>query len=383
MEDYYQGLQDALATAQQGLDTAQQGLEAAFSREMEATRETFAAKIGELQDSLSGARERLANSRVIAEALKDALDDRVFPSVEAQRQSQDSASAYLRSLVGMGKIDDVDALERALSIVADPADSTYKTLEEYRRDFNMTSGVIRSLERTANIALSADERAVLLLEQQLADTELQSDTAVNLLQQQLDGILGLGTDFQTLADAILAFQTASAALASAKAAATAGASTAAGSEHAGKAYSANWSNEQWYLANNPDVLAAVADGRFSSGADHFQNFGMDEGRAFGTPAFADGGEHLGGWRTVGEAGTELEYTGPSQIFSNGASKSLFDDSGMREELRGLRDEVSRLSSISLGTNRNTRVSAELATKQNNIGTDRSNAGEAILVKVVT
>jgi hypothetical protein len=340
------------------------------------------AKIGELQDSLSGARERLANSRTIADALKDALNDRVFPSVEAQRQSQDSASAYLRSLVGMGKIDDVDALERALSIVADPADSTYRTLEEYRRDFNMTSGVIQSLERTANIALSAEERAVLLLEQQIADAELQSDTAVNLLQQQLDGILGLGADFQTLADAIVAFQNASAVVKAATAAGTAGPTTSTNVD-AGKDYSKDWTAEQWYYSNNPDVLTAVAQGVFSSAADHFQQYGKAEGRTFGKgPAFADGGEHLGGWRTVGEAGTELEYTGPSQIFSNGASKSLFDDSGMREELRSLRDEVSKLSSISLGTNRNTRVSAELATKRDSIGTDRSNAGEAILVKVV-
>ncbi|MAD43590.1 MAG: hypothetical protein CMH98_01175 [Oceanospirillaceae bacterium] len=33
------------------------------------------------------------------------------------------------------------------------------------------------------------------------------------------------------------------------------------------------------------------------------------------PAFATGGDHLGGWRIVGERGPELEATGPSRIFN--------------------------------------------------------------------
>lgn len=37
-------------------------------------------------------------------------------------------------------------------------------------------------------------------------------------------------------------------------------------------------NEQQYLAANPDVAAGVADGRFVSGAQHFQLFGQQEGR---------------------------------------------------------------------------------------------------------
>lgn len=36
----------------------------------------------------------------------------------------------------------------------------------------------------------------------------------------------------------------------------------------------------------------------------------------GVPAFAAGGDHLGGWRLVGEEGPELEYTPPARIYSN-------------------------------------------------------------------
>lgn len=38
-------------------------------------------------------------------------------------------------------------------------------------------------------------------------------------------------------------------------------------------------DESFYLANNPDVAAAVAAGTFSSGLDHYIQFGEAEGRS--------------------------------------------------------------------------------------------------------
>jgi hypothetical protein len=319
MADHYQGLADDLNDAKQNLATATTNLEAAFSREMEATRETFdtkieglkesletvrktfATKIDALNESLTGAREKLSNSRAIADALSDALDSRVFPSVEAQRQSQDAAAGYLQSLVGK-EITDIDAMRAALKIVADPSVDTFATLEAYRREFDTTSGVIRSLKETAGFALSADEQAVILLEQQIAntelqsdkavaliekqiaDTQLQSDQAVDLLQQQLDALLGVNDNLQTLASAIAAFQSASAVSKAATAA-----DLASGGDVA-----AGLSAEQVYLANNPDVLTAVADGRFDSAADHYQQFGKAEGRSFAGGGYTGKGSRTGG-----------------------------------------------------------------------------------------
>jgi len=57
------------------------------------------------------------------------------------------------------------------------------------------------------------------------------------------------------------------------------------------------------------------------------------------PGFADGGMFGGGWRVVGENGPELEYTGASQIYSNADSRSMFDVSGLVQEVQGLRAEV--------------------------------------------
>lgn len=63
--------------------------------------------------------------------------------------------------------------------------------------------------------------------------------------------------------------------------------------------------------------------------------------AQGYPAFAAGGDHLGGLRLVGEQGPELEATGPSRIYNASQTRDLLqrDDGAMLEELRALRREV--------------------------------------------
>lgn len=61
----------------------------------------------------------------------------------------------------------------------------------------------------------------------------------------------------------------------------------------------------------------------------------DELAQYRIPGFASGGEHAGGWRMVGEAGRELEYTPPSRIFSNSQTNALMDNSGVEKRLEQL------------------------------------------------
>ncbi len=55
--------------------------------------------------------------------------------------------------------------------------------------------------------------------------------------------------------------------------------------------------------------------------------------------FAEGGSFGGGWRVVGERGPELEYTGPSKIFSNQDSRALVDYSELLREVKSLREDI--------------------------------------------
>jgi hypothetical protein len=55
------------------------------------------------------------------------------------------------------------------------------------------------------------------------------------------------------------------------------------------------------------------------------------------PGFANGGNHAGGWRVVGERGPELEATGPARIHSNAASTSLM--AGVEARLESLENTI--------------------------------------------
>lgn len=62
------------------------------------------------------------------------------------------------------------------------------------------------------------------------------------------------------------------------------------------------------------------------------------------PGFASGGTFSGGMRVVGENGPELEFTGPSNIVSNGQSRNMLAEANKEvvNELQAMRREVAQL-----------------------------------------
>lgn len=367
MLDGQGGLADAASqSAAQAQADATRDLQAAFAREQASTRDAFAEAIGGLQSSLTGARERLATSRAIADAIKGALNGRIFPSIEAQRQSQDRAADYLRSLVGMGQINDVDALRDALSAVSNPSADTYSTLEDYRRDFNLTSGVIKALEQTAGNTLTADEQAVKLLEQQIEDMEEQSNKTLELLQAQLDALIGVSASVQSLGGAIAAFQVAQAA-----------------------AQAANRGPiEQIYqdvLGRSPDAKGLnFYQGLLNSGQASISQIRADiaqsnEARTGVIPSYAVGTDyHPGGLAMVGERGPELvNLPRGSSVSTVSQTSRMFDNSELVAELRELRAEVSQLKAINVSIARSTNKSALIAEKHDEIGTPGTAVGQVV------
>jgi len=86
--------------------------------------------------------------------------------------------------------------------------------------------------------------------------------------------------------------------------------------------------------------------------------------AGGVPQFAAGGEHAGGWRMVGERGSELEFTAPSAIVSHQEAKGLLDNREVVSQLEALRGE-NRAMATALA--RNTGEVARLARRWENNG----------------
>ena len=56
------------------------------------------------------------------------------------------------------------------------------------------------------------------------------------------------------------------------------------------------------------------------------------------PGFASGGQHIGGWRIVGEKGPELELTGPARYWDAAKTKEMLRADSGPEEVRNLRED---------------------------------------------
>lgn len=90
--------------------------------------------------------------------------------------------------------------------------------------------------------------------------------------------------------------------------------------------------------------------------------GVNQKGAF--PAFASGGDHMGGLRIVGETGPELEATGPSRIFNADQTRDILNRGG---DIEGLRAEVANLRIAIEQVAVNTGKTARLAEKADKTG----------------
>jgi hypothetical protein len=126
---------------------------------------------------------------------------------------------------------------------------------------------------------------------------------------------------------------------------------------------------------------------------HFDRHGRDEiingsrsfdARAFdwksiglNIPGFANGGNHMGGARIVGERGPELEITGPSRIVNNSDTKAMFDNSELIAEIKRLGDRLERIEAdnrqIGRSLIREARDSSTVLARWNKVGMPKEQA----------
>ncbi|MDD4390197.1 MAG: hypothetical protein PHW03_05275 [Eubacteriales bacterium] len=96
-------------------------------------------------------------------------------------------------------------------------------------------------------------------------------------------------------------------------------------------FSASWTDAATAVLGVIGKLLGYASDWFSTGTSSSSalNLGASTSTISGnstgtyfTSSYAQGGQHSGGWRIVGEEGPELEYTGPSQIFTNSNTSKI-------------------------------------------------------------
>ena len=320
----------ALAEAERAVETARDNLRAAYQREA-AEIEATAKKWESFAASLKKWRE-------------DIMTGSMSP-LPASSQADLAASRY-QDVLNRAKLGDEEAIAELQDVAGQQltvAKDTAKTAEDYARSAFRTLEEVRSVESVAT-------RHADIARQQL-----------DALTQQVSSLITINESVLSVADAIRALQSAMASQAAAKASqAAAMASQAAVSSGGGATGSGHPEidntagfNAVQYLYNKTEqvnligyqgrtdwtvqqVQQAIADAGMTPW-EHYLRYGIAEG----VRGYASGGMHPGGLRIVGERGPELEYTGPSRIWSAEETRKILSGGGdgTASEVRALRDDL--------------------------------------------
>jgi hypothetical protein len=398
----------ALAQAEQAVGQAFAALRAAVDAEKESARVSIDAQKNSIRDSfdaildglelrLDAANEAMSRSSRIYSMLESAVSGRSVVSGLSQSFSRrEGALGFIRG----GDFSDERKLEEALDVVAEPSEGLFSSFVDYARDFSRTSITLEEAKKVAQVQLTADEKSVLLLEEQIeqskVDLDAQLDQADKNLEAQLaalenqyqmqvnqyNALLGIDTSVKgvteaigTLKSAIDGLVSAQAKSAAAAAAAKAAAAVGTGGSSAGvqsasaagakvleqlgqsgvatrasdgakfKQINIKGSDQLLEVAKSLGIQTSGQTGaQLSQAISNAGNLGVSVDNATRAKQFAMGGYHTGGMRMVGERGPELEATGPSRIFSHNQTASMFKDPELVAEVRNLRSEVSGLRS---------------------------------------
>ena len=351
-----------LEDAQASVQSAFASLGASIEAEKNRLRDAFASIVDGLKGRLDVANETMARSNNIYSMLESAVSGRSITSGIGQSLSRrEGALGFIRE----GDFSDEKELEKALSVVAEPSEDLFSSFVDYARDFSRTNETLEEAKEVAKVQLTADEKSVLLLEEQIAQSQVDLDAQLEALDKQYqmevdqyNALLGIDTSVKSVTEAIGTLKGAIEALAAARAAATGGGGGGGGGGAAAAGIKFTGEKYQGYDLGNirgaADLMAAAAQNNIQTsgqtGAQIQQAISNATGLAINMDnatrgkQFAMGGYHTGGLRMVGERGPELEATGPSRIFSHNQTSGMFKDPDLKEAVNELRREVSGLRS---------------------------------------
>ncbi len=393
--DYKQLVNDAFSSLKESVQV-----------ELDAVSKTYNARVSALSLETDAIKKNISALSTMRTALQSTYDT-ITASTSNPLIRYTSGQSTLQSILSsyrLGIAPVQSDIDRALRDVSVNDQAYYASFEDYSRDQAITSGIIAQIMALTDDSLSIEDRTLAAIDAQLNELKRQYDLDVSALnqtldsyQQQVNAINGVNTSVLSVQEAIASLASAISGAMSASRAATAGSNIPS---YAYDAYSVEDSPEvrqakveaqtgQVVSASDSAQLAAakvlyqsVTGGantaQYNAALDaiggSFSNIGWDgsrEGAAalvlkYGgsLPAFASGGDHLGGIRLVGENGPELEVTGPSRIFnaqqthnilrgtnSDNSDALIAEIKALRAEVSALRDENKQLASSTLNESR--------------------------------
>lgn len=347
-----QGVTDSFSLFQRSISAQQKAATAAYNATNTSLSDMSATAVKSVTDLSS-----VSNSLESAlKSLRGTSDDAV-KTLRAQAQATlQSALATARS----GKsLSGFTGLEDALDTVSDNNTDLYGSMEDFARDQGRTANVVAELNAINGKQLTAAEKLQKSLEDQIGvakaayDAQMaQFDQQLEFAQAQMDAFNGIDTSVKSVEAAIKALNGSLIASLAAKPATGAGsamANTAANNATVvdtlyqqlfGRTADAG-ENKYWAdrlgSGNLPYAEIVANMTQYASAADKAAMAAMGK-----VPAYASGGDHLGGLRLVGENGPELEVTGPSRIFNANQTGAMLrggDSGATAAEMRALRKDV--------------------------------------------
>ena len=375
--------QERVAAAQDKVSQAEQRVTRAFDAVRRAVEAQEAGLLDQRREIEDRQRELDQQFTTRIDLLDSALDRMRsnLGSAMSPFAERAMAKAVLDVVLASGiNAVDEDTLRQALDVVASPSENLFATFQDYAREFVKTQNTLQAIKADAEQSLSVEER---IAAEQLAKIDQQIDLGRQQLeaaQRQVDAAFGIDNSVKSVEEAMRGLTASIGGLASARgslssaesslaslisrgppaAAPPAAAPAGPSGPDVGKLQAAGQLAARGPLALGEEntwrstELRQLRDAginlqsRDYASRSQIQALRDKVTAAGGTPAFADGGMHMGGMRIVGERGPELEATGPSRILSNrdlmsaiGGGGSAESMEAIRSEIRGLRSELAR------------------------------------------
>lgn len=373
-------------------DAFMANLQSSVDKQKEIIVKGYEAANQRISDSISNVQEAISKLQGLVSALKSTLEV-LKPMSRSDAQNQ--IRNQLDIAKGGGRIPDAAEISEALKTLQQPSDTMFSDFTAYRRDQLMTSNTIEEAYNAAKGQLTIEEQTLKALQdQQIALKHWQDDELARLdqiiadAQIQFDGFNQVDTSVKGVEAAIRDLHTMldpnseskkkaenDRARAGIDSTSTRGGLNEWVTGPTGKYYQSSGgakfttSDNMIHTLGNasqytPDQARgyinemagagdyeglyrrAIKDGISMAAIDALM--GLPEGTSDEIaarelkgkiPGFASGGDHLGGWRMVGENGPELEYTEPSTIVSNNNSKKMMDNSEVVDAINNLAQTV--------------------------------------------
>jgi hypothetical protein len=392
VEDAQRAVNIAFSNLASVIEREKRTLQQGYADSVESLKSGFDSLIEGIEARLESAQRVASLSQGVYSALEGALRGRGFTSQSQFSMARETATSYLRELRGTGRIEDEQALEDALKVVAEPSQELYEDFVSYQRDFQKQTNVIRDLEAKAKLQLTTDEKALLLLQEEKDAAQIRHEESLTKLDDNLQSeLLALDKQYNELAgikevnltmvEAIKAVENAINDLELKQAAASVksglgGAAAGAASANTGgvgllEQYDVGSDftrNGQTYDHINLSGASQLLDAAKQLGIQTSGQTGAEIQQAISNTGnlavsldnstraaqFALGGYHSGGFRMVGERGPELEMTGASRIMSNNDTRKMLQNPDLVEAVKSMKEEISELRNEQrqLGINNN-------------------------------